>query len=76
MVLCTRVTAATVSPSITVETPGPPVDRGVVDDGRRDGVFVRKGGGEGPRFVSFGNLKDQALMATVVVDLVPVILKE
>lgn len=55
-----------------METPGPPVDGGVVDEW----VFVWKGGGEGSWFVSFRYLEDQALMAAVVVDLVPEYLKE
>lgn len=66
------------SPPTTVEAPGPPVDGGVVDDGGQDGVFVCKGGGEGPWFVSVGDLEDQTLMeavVVVVVDLVPVVLR-
>lgn len=64
------------SPPVTVEAPGPPVDRGVVDDGRQGGVFVCQGGGEGSWFVSLGDLEDQALMeaVVVVVDLVPIVL--
>lgn len=61
--------AAAAGVSITVETPGPPVDGGAVDDGGRDGKFVRKGGGEGPRFVSFRNLEDQAAAGLVSVSL-------
>lgn len=58
-----------------MEAPCPPVDGGVVDDGGQDGVFVREGGGEGPGFVSFGNVEDQTLMeAVVVVELVPEVL--
>lgn len=71
-------TATTVSPPTTVEAPRSPVDGGVVDDGGQDGVFVCKGGGEGPWFVSMGDLEDQTLMeavVVVVVDLVPVVLR-
>lgn len=32
---------------------------------------MREGGGEGPRFMSFGNLEDQTLVEAVVVELVP-----
>lgn len=65
--------AAAVLPPITVEAPSPPVDRGAVDDGGQDGVFVCEGGGEGPWFVSIRYLENQILEA-VVVDLVPVVL--
>lgn len=68
--------AATVSPPVTVEAPGPPVDGGVIDDGGQDGLFVCQGFGEGPGFVSTGDLEDQTLVAAaVVVDLVPVVLR-
>lgn len=72
-----RATAGAVSPPVTVEAPGPPVDGGVVDDGGQDGVLVCEGGWEGPRFVAVGDLEDQTLMdaVVVVVDLVPVGLK-
>lgn len=72
-----RATSDAVSPPETVEAPGPPVDVGVVDDGGQDGVFVCEGGGEGPRFVSVGDLEDQTLVeaVVVVVDLVPVVLR-
>lgn len=65
------------SPPVTVEAPSPPVDGRVVDDRGQDGVFVSEGGGKRPRFVSVGDLEDQALMAAVVVviDLVPVVLR-
>lgn len=61
-----------------METPGPPVDGGAINDGGQDGVFVCEGGGEGPWFVSMRDLEDQTLMTAVVVvvDLVPVVLKE
>lgn len=70
--------SATVPPPVTVEAPGPPVDGGAVDDGGQDGVFVCEGGGEGPWFVSVGDVEDQALVAAVVVvvDLVPVVLNK
>lgn len=58
---------ATAPSPVTVKAPGPPVDRGVVDDGGRDGVFVREGGGEGPGFVSMRDLEDQILLEAVVV---------
>lgn len=36
---------------------------------------MREGGGEGPGFVSFGNVEDQTLLeAVVVVELVPEVL--
>lgn len=40
-------------------------------------MFVCKGGGKGPWFVSMGDVEDQALVAAVVVvvDLVPVVLR-
>ena len=42
-------------------------------------MFVCERGGEGPRFVSVGDLEDQTLAAAavvvVVVDLVPVVLR-
>lgn len=63
-------------PAITVKASGSPVDRGVVNNGGHDGVFVCEGGGEGSWFVSVGDLEDQTLMETgVVVDLVPVVLR-
>jgi len=74
----------TVSAPVAVETPGPPVDGGVVDGRGEDGVFVRERGGEGPRFVPVGDLEDQTLGApaaaaadavVVVVDLVPEVLR-
>lgn len=68
-------TAATPSPPVTMEAPGPPVNGGVVDDGGRDGVFVCEGGGEGPWFVSMGDLEDQTLMEAFVVNLVLVFLR-
>lgn len=60
-----------------MEASGPPVDGGVVDDGGQERVFVGQGGGEGPRFVAVGDLKDQTLVhaVVVVVDLVPEILR-
>lgn len=53
--------------------PCPPVDGGAVDDGGQD-VFVGEGGGEGPRFVSMGDLEDQVVV-TAAVDLIPQVLK-
>ncbi len=59
-----------------MEAAGPPVDRGIVNEWGQDGVFVCEGGGEGPWFVSMGDLEDQTLMdaVVVVVDLVLVVL--
>lgn len=72
-----RAAAAAVTPPVTVEAAGPPVDGGVVHEWGQDGVFVSEGGGEGPRFVSVGDLEDQTLVdaVVVVVDLVPEVLR-
>lgn len=58
-----------------MEAAGPPVDGVAVDD-RGQYVFVAEGSGEGPRFVSVGNLEDQTLMAAAAVVLIDLVLED